>query len=72
MRHALDMTPTEIQKAGWKALREQLGLVGAIRFVQQYEKGQGDYTQLRRDLFKGETVETLVKDIKRKDMGGAH
>jgi len=64
MSHPLDMTPIEIQKAGWKALREKLGLVGALRFLLQYEKGQGDYTKLRRDLFKGETVETLIRDIK--------
>jgi len=67
MSHALGMTPTEIQKAGWKALREELGLSGALRFVLQYEKGQGDYTSLRRELFKGETVETLVRDI---NLGG--
>lgn len=66
MSHALGMTPTEIQKVGWKALREELGLAGALRFVLQYEKGQGDYTSLRRELFKGETVETLVRDIKAK------
>ncbi|RJQ58811.1 MAG: hypothetical protein C4530_10150 [Desulfobacteraceae bacterium] len=64
------MTPTEIQKAGWKALREKLGLVGALRFVLQYEKGQGDYTRLRRDLFKDETVEALVKDMKRRPTSG--
>ena len=52
MSQITNLTPVEIQKAGWKALKKQLGLVGALRFILQYEKGEGDYTKLRRKLFK--------------------
>jgi hypothetical protein len=65
MSEILDLTPIEIQKAGWEALKKQLGLVGALRFLLQYERGEGDYTELRRELFKGETVESLIDRMKR-------
>lgn len=32
MSQVLHRTPIEIQKAGWDALKKQLGLPGAIRF----------------------------------------
>lgn len=60
-----NMTPMEIQKAGWEALKKQLGLVGALRFLLQYEKGEGDYTKLRKELFKDETVESLIDKMKK-------
>lgn len=64
MRKALDLAPIEIQKAGWEALKKQLGLVGALRFLLQYERGEGDYTKLRKDLFKDETVENIINRMK--------
>ena len=65
MRQILNMTPIEIQKAGWEALKKQLGLVGALRFLLLYEKGEGDYTKLKRELFKDETVESLIIRMKK-------
>ncbi len=65
MRQILSMTPIEIQKAGWEALKKQLGLVGALRFLLLYEKGEGDYTKLKRELFKEETVESLIDRMKK-------
>lgn len=65
MRQITNLTPMEIQKAGWEALKKQLGLVGALRFLLQYEKGEGDYTKLRKELFKDETVESLIDKMKK-------
>jgi len=65
MSEILHRTPVEIQRAGWEALKKQLGLAGALRFLLQYEKGEGDYTKLRRKYFKGETVKSLVNDMRR-------
>jgi len=59
------LTPIEIQRAGWNILRKQLGPVGALRFLLQYEKGEGDYTKLRRKMFKGETVDTLIHKMRK-------
>jgi len=65
MSQTANLTPIEIQRAGWNALKKQLGLVGALRFLLQYEKGEGDYTKLRRKMFKGETVERLILKMKK-------
>jgi len=35
----------EIRKIGLQALKEALGPVGMVRFIQQYENGSGDYTK---------------------------
>ncbi|WP_052567419.1 hypothetical protein [Candidatus Magnetobacterium casense] len=63
-RHVFDMTPFEIQKTGWNVLKDNLGIAGALRFLLQYEKGEGDYTEMRKSLFNEETVDNLVKEIK--------
>lgn len=63
MSQVLDLTPIEIQKAGWDALKNKLGLSGALRFILQYEKGEGDYTKLRKKLYKDETVDGLIKKL---------
>lgn len=65
MSQVLHRTPIEIQKAGWEALKKQLGLPGAIRFLLQYEKGEGDYTKLRRKIFKGKTVKSLINEMRK-------
>lgn len=65
MSQDLHRTPVEIQKAGWEALKKQLGLPGAIRFLLQYEKGEGDYTKLRRKIFKGKTVKSLINAMRK-------
>ena len=64
MSQTLEMTPAELRKAGWNALKERLGIPEALRFLLQYEKGEGDYTELRRELYQGETVDSLVKRMK--------
>lgn len=37
--------PTEIRMIGIQALRNALGPVGTVRFIQQYDMGYGDYTK---------------------------
>ncbi len=41
--------PQEIRIAGMQALKEALGPVGMVRFMQQYDLGYGDYTKERQD-----------------------
>jgi hypothetical protein len=43
----MSMTPEEIRERGFQALRERLGLAGAIRFLQVLCPGTGDYTRDR-------------------------
>jgi hypothetical protein len=35
----------EIRKVGLQALKDALGPVGMVKFIQQYENGYGDYTK---------------------------
>jgi len=41
--------PLEIRTIGIEALKDALGLVGMIKFMQQYNPGYGDYTAERLD-----------------------
>lgn len=40
-------TLDEIYREGLKALRDRLGRAGMVRFLQQFETGQGDYARER-------------------------
>ncbi|MFM5888274.1 MAG: hypothetical protein ACKOQS_08315 [Dolichospermum sp.] len=44
------MKLTEIRQQGYKALIESLGVVGMLRFIQQFEVGYGDYTTEKYQL----------------------
>ncbi len=49
----------KIRQEGLKALREKLGPVGMIKFIQMYSDGEGDYTEERREK---------LKDLKEEDL----
>lgn len=55
------MTPIEIQQAGISVLLRELGPVGLIRFLQQYELGTGDYTKERHQWLEHLTVEDVIQ-----------
>lgn len=40
--------PLEIRTIGMKALRDVLGPIGVVRFMQQFDLGYGDYTKERQ------------------------
>jgi hypothetical protein len=59
------MTLEQIHTKGLEALSRDLGPVGLVRFLQQFEMGHGDYTS-ERHLWLGErTVEDLAEEIRR-------
>ncbi|GIK42696.1 MAG: hypothetical protein BroJett011_65290 [Chloroflexota bacterium] len=56
-------TLNEIRQLGLKALVKELGPVGFIRFLQQFETGYGDYT-IERETWLTETdLDTLIGKI---------
>jgi len=59
-----ELTPVEVRRAGWEALREKLGPDGALKFILDYDRGEGNYTELRKKLFKKKTVEDIIQDMK--------
>lgn len=55
--------PMEIRTVGLQALKEALGPVGMVRFMQQYDLGYGDYTKEKQnepDVDFGE-IDALLK-----------
>jgi hypothetical protein len=55
------MTPQQIRVAGLAALTRELGLVGMIRFMQQFEMGEGDYSRDRHQWLDQYTVDDIAK-----------
>ncbi len=45
-----NLTLYEIRTIGFDARIRELGPTGAIRFIQQYEFGHGDYTRNRKKV----------------------
>jgi hypothetical protein len=65
MNRAEEYTPAEIRRAGWEALKDKLGIAGALKFILQYESGEGDYAKLRRELYEKDKVDDLSAKMKR-------
>jgi hypothetical protein len=57
-------TAAIIRRRGIEALREALGPVGMVRFLQQYELGSGDYTKERHELLEGLSVRDVAREIR--------
>ena len=53
----------EIRRAGLKALLDRLGVAGTIRFLQQFDPGDGDYTRERHEWLCGLTVDEIAHEI---------
>lgn len=48
------------------ALVEELGAVDAVRFLNEFRQGSGDYTVEREAMFTGESVKGIIVEIKAK------
>lgn len=57
------MMPIEINRLGCKALVSELGWDGMVRFLQQFDRGEGDYTQERRQWLDDLSLEDAVAEI---------
>lgn len=54
---------------GEGGMKEQLpvqapNIIDRLRFLSRTHRGKGDYTAEREQLFKGETVESIIAEIK--------
>ncbi|MDR3196651.1 MAG: hypothetical protein LBU34_02175 [Planctomycetaceae bacterium] len=54
----------EIRKIGLQALKDALGPVGMVRFIQQYENGYGDYTKekYQQPNLTVEEIDTILRN----------
>jgi hypothetical protein len=62
--NAYAMPLEEIRRRGLAALARQLGPVGMIRFLQQFETGAGDYTTERHQWLTPGGVTDLARQIR--------
>ena len=53
--------PQELRERGFVALFSSLGWANAVRFLQQYERGRGDYGRERDQVLPTWDAETLVR-----------
>lgn len=58
------MTLEQVRLTGLQALARELGPVGFIRFLQQFETGSGDYSADRHRWLGESSVEDLAQEIK--------
>ena len=63
--NAMSMTLEEIRRQGVEALVRELGPVGMVRFLQQYETGAGDYSTQRHQWLSDDlpTIMDHLKDV---------
>ena len=62
--NAATMTLEQVRRTGLQALSRELGPVGLVRFLQQYEVGHGDYTTERHDWLGDPSVQDIYRQIK--------
>ena len=60
------MTPIEINRIGYRALVDALGFDGAIRFLRQFDPGEGDYTNQRHQWLDELSLDDIAADIDRR------
>ena len=55
--------PHMINKMGIDALTKELGPVGMTYFIQQFDRGEGDYTIEREKLLSGISMEDVLHEL---------
>lgn len=59
-------TQDEIIRQGYKALVNSLGVVDAIRFIQHFTPGQGDYTEERHEWLDQTPLEDILTSMRQR------
>ena len=54
----------EVSQRARSVLIQELGVIDAMRFLNQFQMGSGDYSSEREKLFKDDTVKSIVAEIK--------
>ena len=55
---------SEINEQAIRVLSEEMGPADTARFISQFTTGYGDYTEERRKLFEGLTLEEVAREIR--------
>ena len=54
-----------VRRMGIEALTKELGPVGMTYFIQQFDRGEGDYTSEREKLLSDLTMEDALRELKK-------
>ena len=57
------MTPVQLHQKGFEALIAALGYVDAVRFIKQFDSGQGDYTRERHQWLDALSLDNLWAEL---------
>ena len=57
-------TQSEIIEQGYKALVDSLGVVDAIRFIQHFSPGDGNYTAERHQWLEQKSLDDVLGDVR--------
>jgi hypothetical protein len=55
----------EVTRRAIEVLSRELGSSDALRFINQFTTGYGDYTSERDGLYGGATLDQIISDVKR-------
>ena len=55
--------PGLVRRMGIEALTKELGPVGMVYFIQQFDRGKGDYTAERETLLSGFTMKDALREL---------
>ncbi len=56
---------SEIRKAGIESLSRDLGPVGMVYFLRQFEHGEGDYTKERKMWIDDIDIEDILSEVEK-------
>ena len=58
---------SELSRHAVAALMREIGVIGTLRFLGQYTRGAGDYTEERRAFLKDMSLDELVEEARQID-----
>jgi hypothetical protein len=57
-------SPEEIRHLGLTALAHSLGSADTLRFLQQFDRGQGDYTKDRDEIIGHAHLQEVIEELR--------
>ncbi len=61
------MSPNELRRLGIDALVKSLGPIGMVRFIQQFDKGEGDYTKERSKWLGNLSIDEITAAVEQEN-----
>jgi hypothetical protein len=56
----------EVNQQAISLLYKELGVVDAVRFLNQFTQGYGNYTQEREEIFANKSLDEIVEEIEKR------